>query len=461
MATTATLLQDIHAIVGDAGIITDERVAQRPNENWGKGSCPGIAVVRPATTEEVSQVMALCHAAGQVVVPHGGTTGLANGIQCKAGDLVLSLERMNNIEHFDVQGATIRLQAGVVIEKLQQTAAEQNLLFAVDWGARGTAQVGGMLSANAGGNKVIRYGMARDQVLGLEVVLPDGRVMTHLGETLKDNSGIDLKHLFIGSEGTLGIITRAVLRLWPAAPARQTALVACADFDHVMSTLNHLKQSLEGKLSAFEVMWQNFYHFMTETTAGHPKLFAEEHPYYVLIESEFADLARGGEQFVEVLEGLLENELIADAVIATSQQQAASLWAMRDDIEAMIERLSPLIPYDLALPLRHMEDYANRVSQGLAEHFPDSHCLTFGHLGDGNIHFCIGPAQDKAAIDEMVYRLMSEYGGSISAEHGVGLGKKAYLHYSRSEVELDMMRTLKRAFDPKNILNPGKIIDVS
>jgi len=454
------LLQQIHAIVGDKGLITDERVAQRSNESWGQGSCPAIAIVRPRSTEEVSKVMALCHAAGQPVVPQGGLTGLALGAQCKPGDLVLSTERMNEIEYLDTKGATVRVQAGVVIEELQRAAAEEELLFAVDWGARGSAQVGGMLAANAGGNKVIRYGMARAQVLGLEVVLADGRVMSNMRETIKDNSGYDLKQLFVGSEGTLGIITKAVLRLWPSAPARQTALVACQDFDAVLSLLNRLKQTLEGKLSAFETLWSSFYNFMTVETGRNQEFIKAEYPFYVLVESECVDAERGREQFLEVLGELLEQEVIVDAVIAETSQQAAALWAMRDDIDAMVENLSPLIAYDISLPLRDMEEYTSRVIEALAQQYPSHTCLTFGHLGDGNIHFCVGPVEDKPAIDNLVYSLLQEYGGSISAEHGVGLGRKGYLHYCRSEVEVDMMRALKLALDPKGILNPGKIIDL-
>jgi len=454
------LIESIHNVVGDAGIITDERVAQRSNDSWGKGSCPALAIVRPSSTEEVAKVMALCHAAGQSVVPHGGLTGLANGAQCKPGDIALSLERMNRIEMIDTKGATVRLEAGVIIEELQRQAAEHNLLFAVDWGARGSAQVGGMLAANAGGNKVIRYGMARDQVLGLEVVLADGRIMSNLRETIKDNSGYDLKQLFIGSEGTLGIITKAVMRLWPSAPARQTALVACNDFDSVLQLLNHLKQTLEGKLSAFEALWSSFFNFMTVETGRNKEFISANYPFYVLVESECVDDARGKEQFLEVLSGLLEQEIIVDAVIAETSQQAASLWAMRDDIEAMVEHLSPLLAYDISLPLRDMEAYTSHVAERISEQFADHRCLTFGHLGDGNIHFCVGPANDKPAIDAIVYSLLQEYGGSISAEHGVGLSRKAYLPMCRSEVEIEMMRSIKRALDPKGILNPGKIIDI-
>lgn len=452
------LLAQIHKIVGDKGLITDERVAQRPNDSWGKGSCPAQAIVRPATTEEVSAVMKLCWEAGQPVVPHGGHTGLANGATCTEDDLVLSLERMRDIELIDTRGSTARVQAGVVIEDLQQAAADRDLLFAVDWGARGSAQVGGMLATNAGGNKVIRYGMAKDQVLGLEVVLADGRILSNLRETIKDNSGYDLKQLFLGSEGTLGIITRAVVRLWPAAPARQTALLACNDFDTVLTTLNRLKQRFEGKLSAFEALWQSFYRFMIEKTGNHKTFIPTHYPFYVLVESECVDEERGRAQFLEVLGELLEEDVIADAVIAENSAQAAELWAMRDDIDSMVESFSPLIAYDISLPLRDMEAYTRRVTETLAEQVPESSCLTFGHLGDGNIHFCVGPTTEKSKIDNLIYALLKDYSGSISAEHGIGLGKRDYLHYCRSETEIELMKMIKNTLDSKGILNPGKVI---
>lgn len=452
------LIQSIHAVVGDKGLITDERVAQRPNESWGKGSCPALALVRPATTEEVSKVLALCNDAGQRVIPQAGLTGLADATKATDQDIIISLDRMRTIEHIDSKGSTALVEAGVVIQDLQTAAEEHNLLFAVDWGARGSAQVAGMLAANAGGNKVIRYGMARDQVLGLEVVLADGTVLTNLKETLKDNTGYDLKQLFVGSEGTLGLITRAVLKLWPAAPARQTALVAVDSFENALILLNSLKQRFEGKLSAFEAMWHSFYDFMVNKTQKHQKFVDDSMPYYILIESECVDETRGKEQFIEVLGDLLEQEVIADAVIAETHQQAADLWAMRDDIESMVQAFSPLIPYDISLPLRHMEAYTREVKEALQEHFPESTCITFGHLGDGNIHFCVGPVKEKAPVDTVVYEILAKYGGSVSAEHGIGLSKKPYIHLSRSEAELAVMKAIKATFDPKGILNPGKVV---
>jgi len=455
-----TLLQSIHAIVGDTGLIADERVAQRPNENLGRGECPAIAIVRPESTEQVSQILKLCNDAGQVVVPQAGLTGLANNTICKGGEIVLSLERMNKIENIDSLGATATVQAGVVIENLQNAADEHNLLFAVDWGARGSAQVGGMLGTNAGGNKVIRYGMARDQVLGLEVVLANGDILTNMSETLKNNTGYDLKHLFIGSEGTLGVITRAVLRLRPAAPARQTAMVACPDFTSTLRLLGDLNQKLEGKLSAFEVVWANFYNLLVVDQQKHPAYLPAEYPFYILVQSECVDNERGREQFLEVLEGCMEDGIVVDAIIAESSQQTEQLWALRDDIDTLARAMHPVVPYDVSLPLRHMDEYTSDVEQQVREILPNADFVTFGHLGDGNIHFCVGPVEDKSEVNNIVYGLLAKYSGSVSAEHGIGYDKKAYLKYSRSDAEINLMRAIKTALDPKGIMNPGKIFDL-
>jgi FAD/FMN-containing dehydrogenase len=292
------------------------------------------------------------------------------------------------------------------------------------------------------------------------VVLANGEILTNMNETLKNNTGYDLKQLFIGSEGTLGIITRAVLRLRPAAPARQTALVACQTFDDTLKLLNVLTQKLEGKLSAFEAMWSNFYRMLVVKQQKHPAYLAPNYPFYVLVQSECVDADRGREQFLEILENTMEAGVIVDAIIAESHQQTEQLWALRDDIDTLARSMHPVIPYDISLPLRHMEEFTSKVEQTLTEVLPEADCVTFGHLGDGNIHFCVGPAADKSIVNNVVYGELGRLGGAVSAEHGVGYDKKSYLKYSRSEAEINLMRTIKKALDPNNILNPGKIFDL-
>ena len=451
------IIESIAEIVGTAGLLQGEDVSARPNLSWGQGSCPAKAIVRPASTEELSQVMRLCHDHDQTVVAHGGLTGLVNGITCAPEDIVVSLERMHAIEHIDEAAGTMAVQAGAVLQNVQEAAADAGWLFAVDFGARGSANIGGMIATNAGGNSVVRYGMMREQVLGLEAVLADGTVISSMNEMLKNNSGYDLKQLFIGSEGTLGIVTRAVLRLRPAPRTVQTAFVALANFEDVAGLLRRLGTDFEGKLSAFEVMWHNHYHYMVEETGKHQAFLPTNYPYYVLLESEGADPEREEEQFMGVLGSLMEEGHIADAVIAQSGQQAAQLWEMRDDVETLMHTMSPAAVFDISLPIREMESYVIDVEQTLKERFPDTRLISFGHLGDGNIHLGVGPARDKHAVETIVYERLGKVNGAISAEHGIGLEKREFLPHSRSDAEIELMRTLKRALDPKNLLNPGKI----
>jgi FAD/FMN-containing dehydrogenase len=456
-AEVKDLIGQIGEIVGERGLLLGDDVSARPNRSWGQGSCPAKAIVRPASTEELSRVMRLCHDCGQTVVPWGGLTGLVDGITCEPDDLVVSLERMNAIEHIDDQAGTMTVQAGAVLQTVQDAAMEAGWLFAVDFGARGTANIGGMIATNAGGNSVVRYGMMREQVLGLEAVLADGTVISSMNEMLKNNTGYDLKQLFVGSEGTLGIVTRAVLRLRPQARSVQTAFVALDSFSDVSGLLRRLGVELEGKLSSFEVMWRNFYHFMTEESGKHQAVLPADHPYYVLLESEGADAEREQEQFMAVLGALMEEGHIADAVICQSGQQASQLWEMRDDVENLVHAINPPAIFDVSLPIREMEAYIDGLDAVLQERFPGMRLISFGHLGDGNIHLGIGPVQDKHAVETLVYERLGQVNGSVSAEHGIGLEKREFLTHSRSQAEMAVMRAIKQALDPGNILNPGKI----
>lgn len=451
------MLESIADIVGPKGLLLGDDVSSRPNYSWGAGSCEAEAIVRPANTQELSRVMRLCDQHDQPVVPLGGLTGLVNGITCSPGDIAISLERMQAIEHLDTDVGIMTVQAGAVLQNVQEAAEAAGWLFAVDFGARGSASIGGMISTNAGGNSVVRYGMMREQVLGLEAVLADGTVISAMNEMLKNNSGYDLKQLFIGSEGTLGIVTRAVLRLRPAPVSVQTAFVALANFEDVAGLLRHLGTEFEGKLSSFEVMWHNHYHYLVAETAKHQAFLPTDYPYYVLLESQGADPDREEDQFMTALGNLMEEGHIADAVIAQSGQQAEQLWEMRDDVETLVHNLTPIAVFDVSLPIRHMEAYVADVEREISQRFPAARLIAFGHLGDGNIHLGVGPAHDKHAVESIVYQRLGQVNGAISAEHGIGLEKREFLPYSRSEAEIALMRTLKKALDPKNLLNPGKI----
>ena len=451
------IIESITNIVGAKGILLGGDVSERPNASMGMGSCPAKAIVRPQSTQELSQVMKCCHENEQTIVPMGGLTGLVNGITCSTDDIAISLERMRTIEHIDTEAGTMVVQAGAVLQSVQEAAKEAGWQYAVDFGARGSANIGGTISTNAGGNSVVRYGMTREQVLGLEAVLADGTVISSMNEMLKNNSGYDLKQLFIGSEGTLGIVTRAVLRLKPAPRAVQTAFLAMNSFDDVAKVLKRVGVDFEGKLSSFEVMWNNYYHLMVEKTGRHQAFLPTNFPYYVLLETEGSDPSREEELFTDVLGSLMEDELVADAVIAQSSKQAQELWEMRDDIEAITSTMMPGIAFDISFPIREMESYVSGIIKELGIKHPDANLVSFGHVGDGNIHMCIGPIDDKHAVETLVYQALGDINGAISAEHGIGLEKREFLSHSRSADEIALMRTIKKALDPKNILNPGKI----
>ncbi len=457
----SNLLNKIQEIVGPSGILLGEDVAVRSDSWPPMGGCRAKALVRPANTEEVSEVLKLCHTQGQSVVTHGGLTGLVGGARTSKDDVVLSLERMNGIDAVDTINRTVTVEAGVPLQKVQQTAEEAGLLFPLDLGARGSATIGGNIATNAGGNSVIRYGMIRDQLLGVEAVLADGTIISSLKSVIKNNTGYDLKQLFIGSEGTLGVVTRAVLRLRPLPRSRNTALVAIEDFDRLGRFLRDMDSALGGTLSAFEVMWNDFYQLIVEDGGHHGQPLDPSHGFYVLIEStgghEEADKAR----FEGALEEALKQELMVDAVIAQSKQQREDLWAIRDDIEGLVKGLFPPITYDISLGIPQMDDYVKEVRQQLTERWPDSRMVVFGHLGDGNIHLAltIGSLEENEvhAVETIVYEALGRRQGVISAEHGIGLEKREYLKHSRSAEEIALMKTIKQALDPKGILNPGKI----
>lgn len=418
-------------------------------------------IVRPSSTAEVSKVLSICHEAAQTVVPQGGMTGLVDGGQITGNEIALSLERMNAIEELDEVNGTMTVQAGAILQVVQERAEAAGFLYPLDLGARGSATIGGNVSTNAGGNRVIRYGMTRALVLGLEAVLADGTVVSSMGKVIKDNTGYDLKQLFIGSEGTLGVVTRVVLKLSPMPKTQDMAFVAFKDFNAMASFLGYAKSALAGNLSAFEVMWRDYYEFVTDGGTAHRLWVPPEYPYYALIESTGSDVSRDHDQFVAALSQALDGGLISDAAIAKSQAERDALWAMRDDVQRII-KLWPMTGYDISLPIDKMERYIAEVERTLKEYWSDSICMALGHLGDGNLHIVAtlrseDPSERKA-VDHVVYQALQQYGGSISAEHGIGLQKKPYLGCSRSASEIALMRTIKHALDPKGILNPGKIL---
>lgn len=456
------LLQNIAQIVGPQGMITGADVQERAADFMGFTRCQAQAIIRPASTAELSQVMKLCHAAGQTVVAAGGNTGLVQGQVCTPADIQVSLERMRAIGEIDPVGRTMVVEAGCVVQLAQEAAEQHGLKFAVDWGARGSATIGGGISTNAGGNSVVRYGMMRDNVLGLEAVLADGTVISSMNVLLKNNAAYDLKQLFIGSEGTLGIVTRAVLKLQPAPLTTQTAMLACADFAAVQRLFVEVGRQLGPGLTAFEVMWASFYEPMVASGRHTPPL-PGGHGCYVITEMSGTDPEADPARFETVLAGLIENDLVADAVIASSQAQADQIWAIRDDIPGLMMFTMPSVTFDISLPIRAMDSYVADLTKAAEVEFGETlKLVVFGHIGDGNLHILMGAQpfteQTKHRIEELVYTPLKALGGSVSAEHGIGIEKRDWLTLSRSADEIALMKTLKAALDPKGLLNPGKVL---
>ncbi len=457
-----TLLDTLRNELGDKAVLTGADVSARAVGWANPESRVAEAIVRPSTTAEVASVVRHCAEAGQSIVTYGGGTGLVNGANTTDSDVLLSLERMNAIEEIDVTGGTMLVQAGVVLQTVHERAEAEGYEFPLDFGARGSATIGGAISTNAGGNAVIRYGMMREQVLGLEAVLADGTVLSSLNRMLKNNAGYDLKQLFIGTEGTLGIVTRAVLRLRPMMKSTCSAFLALERFEDVAKLLKFFGSESGGTLSAFEVMWQDFYHAIGET-GNHSLPVADSYPYYILMEWRGADPASDADRFAESLAAAHEKGWLGDVAIASSERQREAFWAMRDDIDGLRELLGDILVFDVSLPLADAEAYSARVFERLRARWPDTfRGSTFGHLGDSNVHFIMtigshDETEEHAAMD-IVYEELRPYGGSISAEHGIGLEKRPWLDVSRSSAEVDLMRRLKTALDPSGVLNPGRVV---
>ncbi|MCH9693320.1 MAG: FAD-binding oxidoreductase [Gammaproteobacteria bacterium] len=458
------LVSELERITGTRDVVVGADLRARAASSMNVESHRAIALVRPQSTEELSEIMALCNKRGQAVVIQGGLTGLVDGALAGADELAISLERMNKIESVDAAGRTITAMAGATIQTVQRAASEHDLLFGVDWGARGSATIGGSISANAGGNAVLRYGMMREQVLGLEVVLADGTVMSMMNSLIKNNTGYDLKHLFIGSEGTLGIVTRAVLRLRPTPRSVQTALIAADDFSDVVALLGSLDAGLAGGLSAFEVMWQEHYEMIVKE-GGHRRVLPDGYPYYVVIEATGSNAEADAVKFEAALGDAMEAKIIVDAALCSSTSQRQKVWKIREDVDTFMRVLDPPIPFDVSVPIRDMEEYVSKVYADMKSTFPRARGTVFGHLGDNNLHFCwtVGSNAPETveAVSKVIYSKLTPYVGSVSAEHGIGLAKRKYLKYSRSCEEIEWMKRLKQVFDPDDLLNPGRIFDAN
>lgn len=448
--------------LGSECILTQEEAKDRPASNWRSGqSLQCLALALPKSTEEVAKILKICNEHQQAVVPHGGLTNVVGGVKTSANEIALSLERMNVIENIDIENKNVVVQAGVILQNLQKAAAEKGLLFPLDLGAKGSCMIGGNISTNAGGLQAIRYGVMRQLVLGLEVVLADGTIVSSMNKMMKNNAGYDLKHLFIGAEGTLGIITKAVLKLEDAPKSRNTAFVALESFEKAHQFLQFSKKELGNSLTSFELIWQDYFNLMTSSPSTFKPPLPQTYPYYVLMESLGQNPENDAIAFQNMLEKAMENNLINDAVLAHSQQQLDWFWGIREQVEFIFSVHQPVFLFDVSLVISDMEHYISELQNSLQNEWKEVFLYVFGHMGDGNLHLFISCGADDAAtrhrVEELVFSPLQAIGGSITAEHGIGLEKKEWLHLSRTPTEIALMKTLKSALDPNGILNRNKI----
>lgn len=465
------LLQALSDIVGDAGLIEDEMLMRSYLSDWRNAYCGrATLVVRPASTEQVAAVVRLCHAEGVALVPQGGNTGLCGGsIPDDSGQqVVLSLTRMTRIRQVDPANETVTVEAGVILQRVQEAAAEVGRLFPLSLGAEGSCTIGGNLATNAGGTAVLRYGNMRDLTLGLEVVLPDGRIWDGLRGLRKDNTGYDLKHLFIGSEGTLGIITAAVLKLYPAVRSRTTAWVALPSPQAAVDLIGRMRSLCGDRLTGFELMSRQSVEFVLRHVAGCNDPFTEVHPWYVLIElSDTLVDAPLAEMLESGLGEALEQGEALDAVVAGSEAQVAALWKMREGISEAQNHEGPSLKHDISVPVSSIPAFIEAADRKLQEAFSGVRIVAYGHVGDGNLHYNISkpPGSEDApfkaqaeAIMHVIYGVTRDFAGSISAEHGLGQAKREAARHYKNPLELELMRTFKQALDPAGLMNPGKLL---
>ncbi len=467
----SSLLASLAAIVGEKHVMTDAHemalYLSEPRELF-HGSA--VCVVRPGNTAEVAAVLKLCHDNDIHVVPQGGNTGLVGGqIPGQGGfrEILLSLKRLDKVREIDVSSNTMTIEAGVTLLRTQQEAEKLGMLFPLSLASEGSCTIGGNLATNAGGTAVLAYGNARDLVSGLEVVLADGRVLSNLSKLKKDNTGYDLKHLFMGSEGTLGIITAAVVKLFPRPRGLATAFVGLSSPQATLKFLDLALAKAGADVKTFEFISR----FGIEIVVNHGQNtrdpLSDPHNWYVLLELGSMNEAGVEDTMMGILEAAFEAEIIEDAVVAASLDQRADFWRLRELLSELQKFEGGSIKHDVSVPVAKLPDFLDEALAAVTKRFPGCRPVPFGHLGDGNIHFNItqpvGADKEKFldqwdAMNTVVHDITTKFGGSISAEHGVGTLKRDLLPGVKDPVHLALMHTIKQALDPKNILNPGKVI---
>ena len=461
----AELENQLKAIVGEDKVRTDADSLEAFGKDWTKIYPPNpSAIVFPKTTEQVQAIVKFANEHQVALVPSGGRTGLSAGAVAANGEVVVSFDYMNNISGFNDMDKTVRCGAGVITEQLQNYAEEQGLFYPVDFASAGSSQIGGNIGTNAGGIKVIRYGMTRDWVAGLTVVTGKGDILELNKDLVKNNTGYDMRQLFIGGEGTLGFVTEATMRLTRPAKNLTVLVLGVPEFEAIMSVLNTFQTNID--LTAFEFFSDKA---MRKVVARGdvPAPFETEAEYYALLEFE-AETEGHIDQAMELFEKCMEEGWVLDGVMSQSETQAQNLWRLREDISETIAEWTPY-KNDISVVVSKVPPFLREIEEIVTREYPDFEIIWFGHIGDGNLHLNILKPDDLAKeiffeqcakVSTWVFEIVEKYQGSVSAEHGVGMTKKAYLKYTRSEAEIDYMRAVKAVFDPNNIMNPGKLIDM-
>jgi FAD/FMN-containing dehydrogenase len=457
----SNVIEALTAALGSQVRIGSDIPARNHADASGLQPTPPMALILPQTTDDIATALRICHQHRQPIVTQGGLTGLAGGAHPANGEIALSLERMSGIEEIDTASATLTALAGTPLANIQQAADEAGFLCGIDLGARGSCTIGGNIATNAGGNQVVRYGMARRNTLGLEVVLADGTVIRSLNKMLKNNAGYDWTQLFIGSEGTLGVITRVVIGLHPKPQGIQTALCAVSSFDDALVLLRKFQQAHPGRLLVFEAMWREFMTVATQI-CGLSAAFESEHDVTLLIEADMGEDPAGTEAFSLLLSEFYEQDLIKDAVVAQSRADRNRFWAYRETPYEYGRFLPEEIRFDVSVPLNRMSEAVEHLRQEMPRQWPDAIYVVFGHVADSNIHINVAirdmDDSTRKGVQKLVYDLVSELEGSISAEHGIGRIKRPYLPLSRTEPERAVMAKMKQMLDPEGILNPGRVL---
>jgi len=461
------LLDRLKEIVGPGGWADDEETLQPHLSEW-RDSYSGRTplMVSPSSTTQVSEIVKACAAAGTAIVPQGGNTGLCGGAVPDSSNtqVLLSLAKMNRIRSVSRNDFTMEVEAGCILATIQAAAEEVDRFLPLSLAAEGSCQIGGNLSTNAGGINVLRYGTARDLVLGLEVVLADGDIWDGMRSLRKDTSGYDMKQLFIGAEGTLGVITAATLRLFPKPRNRQTAFLAVGSPSDAIDVLARMREELSDQLQAFELIPDRAIRFVCQHIPNSRRPIEKAYPWYVLLE---ASGGSGSDDLQDSLMSLHEDGLTQDVIIAKNEAEAMALWRLRHAISEAQKLEGASLKHDVSVPVNAIDRFIAAAEDAVSAAIPDVRVVAFGHVGDGNVHFNISQpvgwrsadfVAERDRIARIVYDAVASFGGSISAEHGIGQLKKDILCDYRSSIELGLMRTLKKALDPNGILNPGKVV---